>query len=173
MNKEYEEEIRNWKILSYDQLPDFDLYIDQLIHVVDQQMLPLKMVPSNTEITASMVNNYVKHDLLPPPKKKRYGKKHLAILIVISFLKSVFSIGEIKKGIEMTLENREYGLAYDEFCLFVENGIKKYLLGEGMELETDNKALYYACESLASKLFVQNHLENEHRGKVEKERTDG
>ncbi|MDO5713486.1 MAG: DUF1836 domain-containing protein [Tissierellia bacterium] len=160
MHKESKNRVKEWKILRYDELPDFDLYIDQLIHVAENQSQPLTIVNSYQGLTPSMVNNYVKNNILPPPVKKKYKKEHIAILIVISFLKSVFSINEIKQGIEITLDTREYQMAYDEFCDFVENAIKKYILGQGKEMNTENKALYYACESIASKLFVQYHLEN-------------
>lgn len=160
MNGKILQMVRDWRILRYEELPDFGLYIDQLIHVAESQSEPLTIVQSYSSLTPSMVNNYVKNDILPPPNKKKYEREHIAILIVISFLKSVFSISEIKQGIEISLKTREYDEAYDEFCDFAENAIKKYILEEDRELETDNKALYYACEALASKLFVQYHLEN-------------
>ena len=46
-------------------------------------------------LTASMVNNYVKHGYLPKPDKKKYQRKQIARLIAITTLKSVFSIQEI------------------------------------------------------------------------------
>lgn len=160
MDEVFLNRIRDWRILRYEELPDFGLYIDQLIHVAESQCLPLTIVESYQPLTPSMVNNYVKNNIMPPPERKKYQKEHLAILTVISFLKSVFSIGEIQKGIGISLESRDYPEAYDEFCRFVENAIKKYILNEEVVTDTKNKALYYACESIASKLFVQYHLEN-------------
>ena len=160
IDQDVKERIKNWQILRYDELPDFGLYIDQLIHVAETQAEPLSIVRTYQHLTPSMVNNYVKNNILPPPIKKKYNREHLAILIVIAFLKSVYSIDEIRQGIEISLQNKNYTVAYGEFCDFIENAIKKYFLLHEDRLETDNIALYYACESIASKLFVQYHLEN-------------
>lgn len=160
IDEDVKEIIKNWKILRYDELPDFGLYIDQLIHVAETQAKPLSIVKAYQGLTPSMVNNYVKNNIIPAPIKKKYNREHLAILIVIAFLKSVYSIDEIRQGIVVSLKDKDYRVAYGEFCNFIENAIKKYFLFHEDRLETDNIALYYACESIASKLFVQYHLEN-------------
>ena len=39
-----------------------------------------------------MINNYTKAKVFPPPIKKKYGKMHIMLLIMLFHLKSVLSI---------------------------------------------------------------------------------
>lgn len=80
------------KLTDWDHLPDLELYMDQVLSVLARQQLPSAGEP---ELTASMINNYVKAGLLPRTSSKRYGKEHLSRLIIISALKSVLSVTEL------------------------------------------------------------------------------
>ena len=46
-------------------------------------------------LTKTMINNYTKNDLLPPPVKKKYSKEHMLSLIFIFYLKNILSINDI------------------------------------------------------------------------------
>ena len=48
-------------------------------------------------LTKTMINNYAKNDLLPPPVKKKYSKEHILVLIFIYYFKGILSIGDIQK----------------------------------------------------------------------------
>ena len=49
------------------------------------------------KITKSMIQNYVRDGLLPPPiNKRRYTHKHLATLALIDALKNVYEMTHIK-----------------------------------------------------------------------------
>ena len=74
--------------------PDIELYMDQVISVLERYLAPF--FPGEEKcITSTMINNYVKQKLLPPPENKRYGKKHLAYLFMISILKRFMQLSEI------------------------------------------------------------------------------
>ena len=62
-----------------------------------------------------MINNYVKLGIMPPPVKKRYGRKHLAFLIIICFLKQTLSMELIKKIIPADSEEEEIKDIYNSF----------------------------------------------------------
>ena len=69
--------VANLHFPRWHELPEFELYMDQVIGLVEKYLRPL--YPENkAPITPSMINNYVKQRILPPPENKRYGKKHLA-----------------------------------------------------------------------------------------------
>lgn len=74
--------------------PDIELYMDQVISVLDRYLTPFFSEEEKC-ITSTMINNYVKQRLLPPPENKRYGKKHLAYLFMISILKRFMQLSEI------------------------------------------------------------------------------
>lgn len=107
----------------WEELPDFDLYMDQVVTLVNQTLSPL--LPTSAVLTSSMVNNYVKQKLLPPPTKKRYTKEHLAFLIVISLLKQVMSLPDIKKAIVYQLQLETRREAYERYCQLQEQALNE------------------------------------------------
>ena len=95
--------------ISLDEIPNIDLYMDQLTSFMDERLKKTTRHPGEDKIlTKTMINNYAKNDLLPPPIKKKYSKDHLILLIVIYYLKSILSINDIQTLIE-PLKRRFYG----------------------------------------------------------------
>ena len=47
-------------------------------------------------LTKTMINNYAKNNLLPPPVKKKYSKEHVLVLIFIYYFKNILSIKDIE-----------------------------------------------------------------------------
>jgi len=80
------------QIPSWNELPDFGLYMDQVIVLMERA---LKGVLPEGELTKSMVNNYVKVGLIPRPVGKKYEREHLALLLMICILKQALSMEEI------------------------------------------------------------------------------
>ena len=74
----------------YDEIPSIDLYMDQLIELLESTLRPLHL-PDEKIVTPSMVNNYVKQGILSAPRGKKYGRDNIARLIVIDVLKQAFS----------------------------------------------------------------------------------
>ncbi len=99
----------------WDRLPDIELYMDQVLLLVDRS---LQGFPGYDErgLTASMVNNYVKQGVLPPPNKKRYGREHLACLLMICVLKPALPISAIKAVTERQTSLRPLEQVYSDFC---------------------------------------------------------
>ena len=108
-------EIQARTLPRWDDLPDFDLYMDQVISLMERY-LGAPANPADKGLTASMVNNYVKTGLVPAPVKKRYGRLHLACLIVICALKAVLPLSVIKEILGDKLEQDNAAELYDRFC---------------------------------------------------------
>ena len=85
-------------------IPNIDLYMDQVTTFVDEQLASLKRFEDDKMLTKTMINNYTKNNLLPPPQKKKYSKNHMFLLIYIYYLKSVISISDIKEIINPLTE---------------------------------------------------------------------
>lgn len=94
-------------------LPQFDLYMDQVVQYVNELLAPLDL----GELTATMVNNYVKKGVITPPTKKKYNRGQVANILIIAILKSVFSLDEIAAGIDYQLQGREKQQVFDTFIL--------------------------------------------------------
>ena len=48
-------------------------------------------------LTKTMINNYAKNDLIPPPVRKKYSKEHVLLLIFIYYYKGILSISDIQE----------------------------------------------------------------------------
>ena len=81
----------------WDELPQLDLYMDQVILLLKRYLAPLGRSGEEKAITASIINNYVRMKVMPPPVKKRYSRAHLAYLIIICVLKQSLSISCIQR----------------------------------------------------------------------------
>lgn len=122
--KEWEEQLTNHSLPSWDKLPDIDLYMDQVISIIEKYLkIYIKVTGSDKLITPSMINNYVKLSIIPSPNKKKYSRVHLAYLLVICTLKQTLNISTIQKIMPVGLSNEEVMNTYNSF---VENQKKAY-----------------------------------------------
>ncbi len=92
--------------IKLEDIPNIDLYMDQLTTFMDERLKKATRHPGEDKIlTKTMINNYAKNDLLPPPVRKKYSKDHLILLIFIFYLKNILSINDIQTLLE-PLKNR-------------------------------------------------------------------
>lgn len=78
-------------------IPNIDLYMDQVTTFMDTKLRSASRNPGDDKIlTKTMINNYAKNNLLPPPLKKKYSKEHVLLLIFIYYYKSILSINDIQ-----------------------------------------------------------------------------
>ena len=85
----------------WNDLPEIDLYMDQVISVTDKY-LGVFSATGEPVLTPSMINNYVKNRVIPPPEKKKYKREHLAKLLVICILKPTMEISAIADIMEIS-----------------------------------------------------------------------
>ncbi len=96
-------EISAFHIPRWQELPEFDLYMDQVIALADKYLGVLS-TDGKDLLTPSMINNYVKSGVLPPPKNKKYNRTHLAILMIICITKPVMEISAISEIVQRGIE---------------------------------------------------------------------
>ena len=77
-------------------IPNIDLYMDQVTTFMDSNLKESKRYDADKILTKTMINNYAKNDLLPPPLKKKYSREHILVLIFIYYLKNILSISDIQ-----------------------------------------------------------------------------
>lgn len=77
------------RLPGWEELPDFGLYMDQLLTYAD------RTVPG--EITAGMINSYVKSGLLARPERKKYARESLAQLLMVGLLKPVLPLESLRQ----------------------------------------------------------------------------
>lgn len=111
---ELQERLRHQRPVDWDQLPDFSLYMDQVLNYMDRQVLRFD---GDDGLTAAMVNNYTKGGLLPRADGKKYSREHLAYLTVICVLKQVLSTRDMHLLLDQELKDSgSVEAGYQTFC---------------------------------------------------------
>ena len=82
------------------EVPNIDLYMDQVTTFMDEHLSDCKRREDDKILTKTMINNYTKNNLLPPPVKKKYSKEHLYVLTFIYYFKNILSISDIQTLLE-------------------------------------------------------------------------
>lgn len=87
-------------------IPNIDLYMDQVTTFMESRLKSTTRNPDEDKIlTKTMINNYAKNDLLPPPIKKKYTRDHVMLLIFIYYYKGILSINDIQTLLQPITEN--------------------------------------------------------------------
>jgi len=89
------DDVSRSEIIEIADIPDIDLYMDQVTTFMETKLYPYKRNSDDKILTKTMINNYAKAKLFPHPVKKKYTKNHVMILIIIYHLKSMLSINDI------------------------------------------------------------------------------
>lgn len=90
------EHISGMDYIKPEDLPNIDLYMDQVTTFMEDQLASTKRHDDDKILTKTMINNYAKNNLLPSPVKKRYSREHLLVLIFIYYFKNILSINDIQ-----------------------------------------------------------------------------
>ena len=159
----------NFYIPKWNEIPTIDLYIDQVVSLLEKYLSDYISSDYNKDgkiITKSMINNYVKHNVIKPPINKKYSREHIAYLFVVFILKQIYSIDEIKKLISLAIKTSSVDQSYDRFCSEIEKAINKTFSGDSYINKNDNLSqeqyiLRNVAQSFANKLYVQKiYLQN-------------
>ena len=109
----------NKRLPYWEDFPDFELYMDQLVNLGNRYLTGFLGAP----LTPSMINSYVKKGLMSRPVKKKYNATHLAELLVISLLKSVYPLETIKNYNEQLLHEFSIKESYNSFAQPLANSL--------------------------------------------------
>ena len=77
-------------------LPELDLYVDQITTFLTRHLAKTIRFEDDKIMTKTMINNYTKNHLLPPPDKKKYSRDHILLMIFIYYFKNFLPISDIK-----------------------------------------------------------------------------
>lgn len=107
-------EIINYNEIKDYEIPDIDLYMDQVTSFMDNKLSGFKRNEDDIVLSKTMINNYAKNKVIPSPNKKKYSKKHMMILIWVYHLKQTLSINDIGKLMNFMSENEKDNINYTE-----------------------------------------------------------
>lgn len=149
------DEIDNQTLPDYDQLPDIELYMEQLLTYLERESKVLQKNQNDKQITSSMINNYVKHKIVQAPKLKKYSREQLSLLNELIYLKQVLSLPEIKQILDIEYKDSEYKVEYNKYLDINNNSFNEAIKETKNSLksckENDEKDLTDLALKLAAK----------------------
>lgn len=177
-------------LIKWELIPDINLYSEQVVQIINESLSGNVILGKNISftksyITPTMINNYVKIELIEPPENKRYTREQIAKLLVISLLKQVYTTDEIIKFLEITYAAAPLQRAYTSFIRLLRESLRAVfleseLINDGIEntkidihelnerqkedqfvIETKEQSLLKNVTlSIANKIYVEEYLAN-------------
>ena len=172
MVEKLENMIMDFRIPRWEDLPEVDLYLDQVISLIDNSIGPFINESNKKALTKTMVNNYVKQKTIHAPVNKKYNKQAVASLVVIAMLKQVFSIVEISELITLALEANDRAVSYNQFCEVIEEAVHGVFAGKELEGKGQlnhpqyilrNVARTFACKLYTKKTYFEIFEDEENK----------
>jgi len=155
--KSLAESIGRIEYVKTDDIPNIDLYMDQVTSFLEEH---LRDTTRNKEedklLTKTMINNYTKNDLLPPPVKKKYNKDHMITLLIIYYFKYFLSISDIET-ILSPLNNNYFGKKEGLTLVDIYEELREKEAGIQDEILEDIKSKY----SLSKDMYKTGNPEEE------------
>lgn len=152
------DDIKSFHCPRWNELPSISLYMDQVIIVLEEAIGPFADDKERV-VTPTMVNNYVKQRLIPAPEKKKYGRRQIATLLVVSIMKRVLSMSEITALVQLVVDEFGMDAGYDLFCTRLEEMLGHMYPPQSMTLPARQPgtqgALDAALMALCGKLYLQ------------------
>jgi len=118
------EKILNFQNPDENTIPTIKLYMDQLQEYFETSLGDLKRQDEAVLLTKTMINNYVKSNLIKAPERKKYDKETIADLIIIYHLKQVFSIQDTMRILTLMKQDADY---YSRFVDY-QNAVRSELM---------------------------------------------
>ena len=114
--RRWEKYLENYRLPAWEEIPDFGLYMDQVVTLLTQYLdyMPPELKEEQI-ITPAAINNYVRKKIMPEPVKKKYYRVHIAYLVIVCTLKQSLSIPTLKTMIPMGLSEEELRRVYSAF----------------------------------------------------------
>lgn len=157
--------------VGWDDLPDIELYRDQVLSYMKRQH---SLQPENAQLTGAMINNYIKSGLLPRANGKKYTRDHLVYLTAICSLKQVLSVNETDELLKLQPDILDARRFYDDYLVKIDNAFcqtseqldekstKEELAAVALQLALSSYTQKLACEKI---LDILKEKEAPHKGK--------
>lgn len=155
--------LSSFRLPHWEDLPDEPVYTNRILVIIDEYFHDLFEVTKTPMLTRSMINNYVKGHIIAPPVNRKYEKITVAELVLISLLKTTYTMDEVTMLLNLgrKFEKKPKSI-YNRVCRSIEEAIKM-VYSKNIEVDTSGShvdrhfkyiltsfALSFAC-----KLYVQ------------------
>lgn len=150
--------ITDYHLPDWDSIPDFGLYMDQVIVLLEQYLsfIPTPAGAKEHIVTSATINNYVRLKIMPAPVKRKYHRVHIAYLVMILTMKQSLSISDVQKVIppmdssedEVWSVYEDYSEKFRRLALFFNQQVQSAAEGvRNTEQSSDNAVELLVIES--------------------------
>lgn len=144
--KEQVNALRLEETMNLNDIPNIDLYMDQLITLFEDKLQHTKRYEDDKLLTKTMINNYTKDKVLMPAFKKKYTKDHIMLMILLYQFKSIISISDIKDVFtiiknEESVDREKLTSIYEAYLNCKDKEIGYFNLGIEKRVETVNEQM--------------------------------
>lgn len=150
--------ITDYHLPEWDSIPDFGLYMDQVIVLLEQYLsfIPTPAGAKEHIVTSATINNYVRLKIMPTPVKRKYHRVHIAYLVMILTMKQSLSISDVQKVIppmdssedEVLSVYEDYSEKFRRLALFFNQQVQSAAEGvRSTEQSSDNAVELLVIES--------------------------
>ena len=136
-------------LLSWEELPAVPVYMEQLLQLVNETIQPLGL----PAVTKTMINSYVKQHFFSRQVGHRYTRNQIVAVLVVSILKTDFSLPVISKAILQIRDSRQIEPRYQQF----RQAFESTLAGQPVVLSTVDplaRAIQLAAQTVAAHLLT-------------------
>ncbi len=132
-------------------IPNIELYMDQVTTFMESRLKNTTRNPGKDKVlTKTMINNYAKNNLLPPPDKKKYTREHMYVLLFIYYFKNILSINDIDVALK-PIKEKYFGEDKDNKPYSVEDiyeAIRKTAEGLTDSIKEDLLETYHTASEI-------------------------
>ena len=150
--------ITDYHLPEWNSIPDFGLYMDQVIVLLEQYLsfIPTPAGAKEHIVTSATINNYVRLKIMPAPVKRKYHRVHIAYLVMILTMKQRLSISDVQKVIppmdssedEVLSVYEDYSEKFRRLALFFNQQVQSAAEGvRSTEQSSDNAVELLVIES--------------------------
>ncbi|MGE5627692.1 MAG: DUF1836 domain-containing protein [Solirubrobacterales bacterium] len=177
--REILEKVTEFDQLTYEKIPDIDLYMDQVTTFIEEKLGYLKRSDEEDVLTKTMINNYTKAGILIPPNKKKYSRDNMVLIVLTYYLKQVLSINDIEAllspMVKIMKNGKDYSHELEElYNTFIEIEKKehiefkeKYDVGYSFFQGTDLEGRkYYEMLSTVLELIIKSAMQKRMAEKI-------
>ncbi|MBO4540448.1 MAG: DUF1836 domain-containing protein [Bacilli bacterium] len=123
--EEWFEEVSSFKLPQYSEIPNVDLYMEQVITYINSSLSVFSDDPKKV-LTPFMVNNYVKAGMIKMPKKKKYDKEQIGYLMAITLMKQTLSMADMSLLLDLDqYVTADKGRLYAFYCSIEMNMLRE------------------------------------------------
>lgn len=152
------DEISKSSVVSFNDIPSYDLFLSQVASYLNEKF-------EDETFTTNIIQNYVKSEVVSKPfdgKKRGYSSSHLIQLILISYMRPIFTQEEIKKVFRLAFNNIN---DHDDDVISWENAYKAFTSFQS-EVVKDFSKNEVPNEELLTNLLKDYDIENDDEEKI-------